>query len=71
MATLEKDIEIPIGRRASDGIIRVYQFSEDRIALTVNGLADRAPTLLLTLQQARLLKDGIENLLAESDDSES
>jgi hypothetical protein len=63
MATMEHEIDIPTGRNGLDGRVKVYVFSDELLALTVDGLSERAPTLLLTLEQARRLKEALDELI--------
>ena len=63
MATMEHEIDIPTGRRDSDGRVKVYVFSDELLALTVDGRGERAPTLLLSLEQARRLQEALAELI--------
>jgi hypothetical protein len=71
MALLENEIGITTGERESDGRVRVYLFSEDKVALTVDGRAERTPTLLLTLKQARKLQNALGELIPKGDGASS
>jgi hypothetical protein len=62
MALTENEIEIRTGRREQDGQIRVSVFMDELLALTLEGHGERAPTLLLTLEQARRLQDALAEL---------
>jgi hypothetical protein len=63
MATMEHEIDIPTGRRDSDGRVKVYVFSDELLALTVDGRGERSPTLLLTLEQAKRLQEALAELI--------
>ena len=63
MALTEHEVEIRTGRRDGDGHIRVSIFMEDLLALTLEGHGERAPTLLLTIDQASKLQDTIAELI--------
>ena len=63
MALTEHEIEIRTGRRDGDGHLRVSVFMDDMVALTLEGHGERAPTLLLTLEQARRLKSALTELI--------
>lgn len=63
MALMEHEIEIRTGRRDGDGQIRVSVFMDDLLALALEGHGERAPTLLLTLEQARRLQSTLAELL--------
>lgn len=59
---MKQEVEIRTGRRENDGQIRVSVFMDDMLALTLEGHGERAPTLLLTLEQARKLKEALSDL---------
>jgi hypothetical protein len=59
---MKHEVEIRTGRRDGDGQIRVSVFMDDLLALTLEGHGERAPTLLLTLEQARSLRDALTEL---------
>jgi hypothetical protein len=60
---MKHQVEIRTGRRDGDGQIRVALFTEELVALTLEGHGERAPTLLLTLEQARKLQSALAELL--------
>ena len=62
MSLTEHEVEIRTGRRNEDGQIRVSVFMDELLALTLEGHGERAPTLLLTLEQARKLQDALAQL---------
>ncbi len=57
MASTEYEVEIVAGRRGNDGRVRLSMFTSDMLALTLEGHGERAPTLLLTIEQATRLRD--------------
>lgn len=59
---MKQEVEIRTGRREQDGQIRVSVFMDELLALTLEGHGERAPTLLLTLEQARRLQDVLAEL---------
>lgn len=63
MAVRERDVEIPTGRRDSDGHVRLFIFAEQMLALTIEGHGERAPTLLLTLEQAHKLQTTLAEMI--------
>ncbi len=63
MAVSEHDGEIATGRRDGDGHVRLFIFAEQMLALTIEGHGERAPTLLLTLEQARKLQATLAELM--------
>lgn len=62
MAVSEHDVEIATGRRDKDGHVRLFIFAEQMVGLTVEH-GERAPTLLLTLEQARKLQAALAELI--------
>jgi hypothetical protein len=60
---MEHEVEIGTGRRGGDGHIRVSIFAEQLIALTAEGHGERAPTLLLTLEQVRRLEQALAEMI--------
>lgn len=62
MSLTEHEVEIRTGRRNEDGQIRVSIFMDELLALTLEGHGERAPTLLLTLEQARRLQEALAQL---------
>ncbi len=69
MALTEHEVEIAVGRRAGDGHVRVSVFARQLLALTVEGTSERAPTFLLTLEQARSLKRALDDLIPRVEES--
>lgn len=63
MAQSEHEVEIATGRRATDGHVRVSVFAGQLLALSLEGHGERAPTLLLTLEQARKLQSALAELI--------
>lgn len=63
MAVLEHDVDIATGRRDGDGHVRLFIFAEQMLAVTIEGHGERAPTLLLTLEQARKLQNALAELM--------
>jgi hypothetical protein len=63
MALTEHEIDIRTGRRDGDGYIHVSIFAGEMVALTLEGHGERAPTMLLTLEQARSLQRALAELI--------
>ena len=63
MADLDREVIINAGRRDGDGRLRLSIFAEDLLAVTLEGHGERAPTLLLTAEQAAGLRDALSQLL--------
>lgn len=64
MEQRDEAVEIATGRRASDGRARLYIFTGDLLALTIEGHGERAPTVLLTSAQAEALRDALARLIS-------
>lgn len=63
MALSEHEVQIAVGRRAGDGQVRVSVFARQLLALTIEGTSERAPTFLLTHEQARTLQRALNELI--------
>ena len=63
MASAEYEAEIVAGRRGNDGRVRLSMFTSDMLALTLEGHGERAPTLLLTTEQATRLRDSLSEVI--------
>nr|MBA3768355.1 hypothetical protein [Acidobacteriota bacterium] len=63
MAVSEHEVRIATGRRADDGRMRISIFADRLLALSIEGHGERIPTLLLTLDQARKLRDALSELI--------
>jgi hypothetical protein len=62
MGQLDRELEIMTGRRAGDGRVRLSVFAPDLLAFTFEGRGERAPTLLLTREQALSLRAALGEL---------
>ena len=60
---MEHEVDIRTGRRDGDGHVRISLFMDEMVALTLEGHGERAPTMLLTLEQARRLRDALAELI--------
>ena len=63
MAVSAHEVRIATGRRAEDGRVRVSIFADGLLALGIEGHGERIPTLLLTPDQAKKLKDALSELI--------
>lgn len=63
MAELDREVRIATGRRDGDGELRLSVFARDLLAVALEGHGERAPTLLLTHEQAARLRDALDELL--------
>ena len=70
MSLMEHEVEIRTGRRDGDGHIHVSIFAGEMVALALEGHGERAPTLLLTLEQARKLHSALAELFPLMEESE-
>lgn len=70
MALIEHEVDIRTGRRDGDGHVRVSIFANELVALTLEGHGERAPTLLLTLEQALRLQSALAELIPLVEKSE-
>jgi hypothetical protein len=70
MALMEHVVEIRTGRRDGDGHVRVSVFMDDLLALAIEKHGERAPTLLLTVEQARRLRDALGELIELTESAE-
>lgn len=69
MAVSEHEVRIATGRRADDGRVRISIFADRLLALSIEGQGERVPTLLLTLEQAKKLKDALSELIPLAEDA--
>jgi hypothetical protein len=67
MSLTEHEVEIRTGRRDGDGQIRLSIFMDELVALTLEGHGERAPTLLLTVEQARRFQDALADLIRRAE----
>lgn len=70
MSLTEHEIDIRTGRRDGDGHIHVSIFAGEMVALSLEGHGERAPTMLLTLEQARRLQRALTELIPLIEESE-
>lgn len=63
MALSGQEVDIRVGRRETDGRVRVSVFAGELLAITVEGYGERAPTLVLTPEQARKLQNALAELI--------
>ena len=63
MAESDRELRIRTGRRDGDGQLRLSVFAGDLLAVALEGHGERAPTLLLTREQAERLRDALDELL--------
>ncbi|MBA3804983.1 MAG: hypothetical protein H0X14_04630 [Acidobacteria bacterium] len=71
MAASEHEVRIATGRRDDDGRVRISIFADRLLALSIEGHGERIPTVLLTLDQAKKLKDALSELIPLVEESET
>ena len=71
MGSSDRGVEIATGRRAADGRVRLSVFASDMLALTLEGHGERAPTLLLTREQAINLQHALGDLIRLLEETEA
>ncbi|MBA3323525.1 MAG: hypothetical protein H0T45_19060 [Pyrinomonadaceae bacterium] len=64
MNSPDREIEIAAGRHEGDGVVSLCVFGGDLLALAVEGQGERAPTLLLTREQAISLHGALAELIS-------
>ena len=64
MGSREHEVKIKTGRRNVDGELRLSVFMDEMLALTLEGHGERAPTFLLTVEQARRLQEALVELIS-------
>ena len=67
---MNHEVKIRTGRRTGDGRLRISVFPDKLLALGVEGQGERTPTLLLTLEQAKELRDALAELIPLAEASE-
>jgi hypothetical protein len=70
MAISEHEVRIATGRRADDGRVRISIFADRLLAFSIEGHGERIPTVLLTIAQAKSLKDALSELIPLVEESE-
>lgn len=63
MGVSDQEVTIATGRRADDRRLRLSIFAEGLLSLGMEGHGERVPTLLLTLEQAKSLRDALAQLI--------
>ena len=64
------EVKIRTGRRTGDGRLRVSVFADHLLTLGIEGQGERTPTLLLTVDQAKRLRDALALLIPLAEASE-
>jgi len=58
-----REVTVAAGRREGDGLLRLSVFAEDLLAVALEGHGERAPTVLLSRDQAARLRDALDELI--------
>ena len=58
-----RDIELKVGRRSADGIVRLSAYPPQLVQLTVTYRAQQSASVLLTPEQIRELRDALGNFV--------
>ena len=62
-ATSRHPFEVTTGRRSTDGRLRAEIFTDEMLAISVESSGAEMATRLLTLEQARILRDSLSELI--------
>ena len=63
MGLSDHEVTVTTGRRAQDVRLRLSVFADGLLSLGIEGQGERVPTLLLTLEQAKELRDALAQLM--------
>ena len=58
-----RDIELKVGRRSADGIVRLSAYPPQLVQLTVAYRGQQSASVLLTQEQIKALRDALGNYL--------
>ena len=61
-----RDVELKVGRRSADGIVRLSAYPQQLVQLTVTYRGQQSASVLLTQEQIRALQDALGNYLEEA-----
>jgi len=61
-----RDIELKVGRRSADGIVRLSAYPPQLVQLTVTYRGQQSASVLLTQEQIRELRDALSNYVEEA-----
>ena len=60
-----KEVEIKVGRRSADGIVRLSAYPPQLVQLSVSYKGERSASVLLTQEQIRALRDALAEYAEE------
>ena len=61
-----REIELKVGRRSADGIVRLSAYPPQLVQLTVTYRGQQSASVLLTQEQIRELRDALSNYVEEA-----
>ena len=61
-----RDIELKVGRRSADGIVRLSAYPPQLVQLTVTYRGQQSASVLLTQEQIRALRDALRDYVEEA-----
>ncbi|HEU4796028.1 MAG TPA: hypothetical protein VFT02_10390 [Pyrinomonadaceae bacterium] len=60
-----KEVELKVGRRSTDGVVRLSAYPPQLVQLSVSYKGDRSASVLLTQEQIQALRDALADFVAE------
>lgn len=60
-----KEVELKVGRRSDDGIVRLSAYPPHLVQLSVAYKGERSASVILTQEQIRALRDALADFVAE------
>ena len=63
-----RDVELKVGRRSADGIVRLSAYPPQLVQLSVGYRGQQSASVLLTQEQIRALRDALGNFIEEATD---
>lgn len=60
-----REVELKVGRRSADGIVRLSAYPPQLVQLDVSYKGERSASVLLTQEQIRALRDALADFVAE------
>jgi hypothetical protein len=62
----KRDVELKVGRRSADGIVRISAYPPQLVQLSVGYRGQQSASVLLTQEQIRALRDALGNYIEEA-----
>jgi hypothetical protein len=60
-----REVELKVGRRSADGVVRLSAYPPQLVQLNVSYKGERSASVLLTQEQIRALRDALADFVAE------